>query len=173
MTTNRSMVKVTMWVSKTHGLRIRNAAEKQMMPMSRIVGLAFDAEMERNPALKYELELPSVDEYIEYAFAAEAGKVLDYIKKLPKAGLSIDLLYILRHDIGISDKEILFGAFTELIQKGFVKETEPPNVGSYTYPEDYKYYAIPKNAKQTKEDREYQKYLKLQKKFEKNEETKG
>jgi len=168
MTTDRKMIKITMWVSRTHGSAIKTASANHKMPMSRIAGLAFDAEMVRNPTLKFDFDLP--DDFIEYAYAAEAGKIMDYMKKALKSPLSLDLLYMLRHDIGVKDVGALFGGFNELIEKGFVEVAEPPKRQSFTYPDDYKCYVVKgeKKEKVSKDVRDYEKFLKLKKKFEKD-----
>jgi len=157
-------------ISKTIKMRLKNVSASTGLPMSTIVGLALDAEMERNPRLSYDLTLP--DNYIEYAFAAEAGRILDYIKKLRKSSISIDFIYMLRHDIGVTDKEKLLGAFRELIEKEFLVEVKAPFLTNYKYPDDYKFYGVPRTTKESKEEREYKQYLKLQEKFDKNTETK-
>lgn len=168
MSNSKRMVKVTMWVSKTHAMKIENAAKRTKLPKSRVATLAFDEGLEHNPNLEYDLTLP--DEYVEYAFAHEAGKILDYMKK-QDIGLSPDMLFVLRHDIGIADKETLFGAFKELIEKEFIVKAKPPQRMNYTYPEDYEFYEVKKDKKQKAKDKRYEKFLKLQREFQKNKET--
>jgi post-segregation antitoxin (ccd killing protein) len=110
------------WISKYQHKRLEEEARKKGLPLSRLVAIAIDRELERPDAFKFDMNLPTI-EYVEdgFEYADEAGKILHYLRT-QKEGLSLDLLLILRHDIGVPDREIFLAAFKVCIDKDFVEK---------------------------------------------------
>jgi hypothetical protein len=121
---------------------ILRAAQAQLfLPMSRLVAVAVDNELDAPAPFTYNIDLPT-NEYIELAYIDEAQKIIRYIQsKFPK-GVGLDLLCLCRRDLGVPDKERFLFGFRELLRQGMVEIGVPPSNLRYTLPLDYKYVRI-------------------------------
>jgi hypothetical protein len=57
-------------------------------------------------------------------YAAESGKILNYLMKLP-IGMALDTLLIARREFGIEDKEAVLCAVKELLDKNLIEYYKP------------------------------------------------
>lgn len=165
------LLKVCFYTSEHFLTIINGLAAKYEMPKSRVISWIIDNAVEARIPFQYDLTLPSEGEYIPNAYADECGKFMDYMKKL-EVGMGLDMLMLLRHDIGIPDREILLHVFKECLDLGLIHPVRPNKViGRGKFPESYKYYrATGTKGRETKlkrsnKEKRYKQYLKLQKEF--------
>lgn len=171
---DRNMDEFQVYVSKTQGQEIRRIAKKLNLPYGRLISYAIENELkEENP---FEVDLTLPDNLVHDAYAQEAGKILGYMKKL-RTGMSLDLLYIARHDFGVYEKDAFLGGFkqcldTEVIE-AYVQDASIIKIGGVTG-DIVKYRAKTNNPvirkkmmkKAKTKDQEFAEYQKLRKKFE-------
>jgi len=170
---DRNMDEFKVYVSLHVGKELRRLGKLHGLTVSRLISYAIENEMLEENGFQVDLTLP--ESTVEHSYAGEANRILGYLKKL-RTGMTLDLLYIARHDFGVPDKTAFLGGLKECLDQKMVEEyLAPPTVkdGKTVKDECLKYRArvnnpvvrkkILKKAK-TKEQ-EYQEYLKLQKKF--------
>lgn len=108
---------------KTHEmLKARSESNDNPQPVSRLIAIAVDNELDVATPFHYPTDLPS--EYVEYAYAAEAGRLLSFLQKLP-TGIAMDSIVLARRDIGIDDRKILLQCLKELFDKKLIEEYAP------------------------------------------------
>lgn len=169
-----NLVKHAVFTSKYHSDKLRDLSSKTKIPMTKLISIALDNEMERENAFEFDLTIPR-DEEMELAYADQGGKLLTFIKNLYK-GLDLTYLVMLRYDIGIPDRTIFLTVFGELLDNGIIEAYKPPTRrDGGSYPDDYSHYRIaPEKGHETARKRknkatEYETYLKLKTKFESEE----
>lgn len=162
------MLAVRSFISLKQDLILREASKKYKTPMSRLIALTLDKEcIKDEPFRGLKIELPC-DEYIEYSYAEEAQRIVNFMSKLKKP-IGLDVLYLIRHEAEIEDGEVFLNAFRELVENKIVESCElKGKTKKYNHP-DYRVWQL-KTVKMTKkqEDRktkEYKKYLKLKEKY--------
>lgn len=101
---------------------LKELSEKNKLPMSRMIAIAVDNELDCAPPFNYECKMP--DEYREYMYAAESGKLMEFLAKFP-VGIGVDTIMLCRRDIGISDRSVIMAALKELIEKDIAELYEP------------------------------------------------
>lgn len=144
--------------------KLKGIARVKGISISRLVGFAIDNEMQKEGPFTFDTSLEN-KECTEYIYAEESALILDFMKTLTH-GAGLDILLLLRHTIGIVDKEIFLVAFKECLDKKMIESFKPSS--KYNNPEDYLYYRMPgmkKGFVKKREATEYAKYLKLQKKY--------
>jgi hypothetical protein len=117
---DKLMVKVTTYVSKKHYAKIEEMAKKYQLPISRMVAIAVDHEFVRGDAFEFDMSIPD-EEYDDHTYAEEGGKILKYLQT-QKEGLSLDLLILLRHDIGVPNRDTFLRAFGSCIGLDFIEK---------------------------------------------------
>lgn len=172
MSNDSLMVSMKFNTSKHAETKIRGVAGLRKITMSKVIAIAIDNELERDKPFEFDLTLPNSDDTIEYAYADEAGKILSFIKGL-RVGAGLDILVMLRYDIGIPDKKVFLAAFKECLDNDVLESFKPkPSYGKAPLAEDYVYYRLKGHetprVKRNKES-EYNKYMRLKKKFGKEE----
>lgn len=95
--------------------QLKKLSIEKNVPVSRLIAIALDNEMESPNPFNYPVELPT-SEYIPYGYVDEAGKILTFLMSLP-AGTGLDSLMLCRREIGINDKETFMLAVRELLEK--------------------------------------------------------
>lgn len=166
----RRLIPVSSYVSKVHMDKLKKYSEDLQLPISRLIGMAIDDELfEKKYPFNWEFDLDDSEEYIEYAYADEAGRIVNFLKGLPN-GLSKDQLMIVRHDMNIPDKKTFMLAFRELLEKEQIESYVAPKSVKYPTKWDTILYRVvsnsPKlNAKTRKEIKEYATLQRLKKKF--------
>lgn len=164
------MSKVTSFVSMYHRAKLVYYAAQLKLPISRLVAMAIDNELSKEkPFDNFELNFPD-EEFIEYAYLEQAGKIIDYLKKV--SGFGLDQLLILRHDIGVPDKRELLLGLRESLTKGFIEgyKIKPKPWVKTEYDENYMFYRIkedhPKERKKVRKlASDYSKLQRLKKQF--------
>lgn len=163
-----AMVRQTTKVSKYAAANLKGLAALKKIPISRLIAIALDNELLKENPFDFNIELPESGEYNDFAHAHECGLIIDFIKASRPTGL--DILVLLRHDIGIPDKSTFLAAFKECIDNDVIEKFNPRRGGTTNiYKDGYYHWRLkstmtPKKAR--KKASEYDKYLKLKKKFE-------
>lgn len=162
--------KVTSSVSNYTKDKLIEYSKKYTQPITNLIAMAIENELLKDKPFKYDVSNPD-DEYIEHAYIEEAIRIIAYMKK--SAGLSLENICLLRHDIGIPDKETLLLAFRECVLSGQLVAYKPKQGAyiSFKYPDHVEFYrikGIEKFAakKLRKKATDYQRYQKLKKEFE-------
>lgn len=171
---DNNMQRLQVWVSIYHAKELRRLSKKLKLPESRLIGFAIDNEMLEGGEDAFNVDLSLPDNLEEFAYAHEAGKILNYMKKM-RVGITLDLLYINRHDLGVSDRNAFLAGFAECLKQGTIESFVVPAENVKTGETDIlKYRARVNNPvtrkkilkKAKKKENEYEEYLKLKKKFE-------
>lgn len=89
------------------------------IPVSRLVAIALDNELDSTIPFNYPCELP--ERVTEYLYAAEAGRLLAFLTRAP-TGVARDTIMLCRRDIGVMDRDALMGAMKELLDKNLIEE---------------------------------------------------
>lgn len=160
--------KVAGYVSHARRDQLEKIVQEKKVPLSRLIAIAIERELESEKPFEFDVSLPD-DEFVDFAFADEAGKILDYMGKI--AGLSLDLMVLARHDMGVPDRQTFMYAVRECIAKELLVPFKPrqPRFVKFQY-EDVIHYRIkgaekPEKKKIRKEASEYQKFKRLEKKY--------
>lgn len=145
---------------------LRAMAKMHDLPMSRLIAIAIDNELQKDKPFKINLTIPDI-EIIENSYAHEAQLIIKFIKS-SKLGLSIDMLYTLRHDIGIDNAEILLLALKECLNHKLLEAVKAPE--SVTYKLGTIVYRVKTDTPQARkkirtEIEDYEKIQKLMKKL--------
>lgn len=161
--------KVTTTLSKKHIAFLEFYAKEYNLTPSRLVAIAVDNECAKKEGTFFvDLNLPESGENEEYAYAEEAGRILSYMQTI--LHVTLDMLYIMRHEIGVPNKIKLLGAVRELLDKKMIEAYKPE---AKAYVKEWEiYYRVrgklkPKAIKLKNEGDDYKQYQKLKKKFEK------
>ena len=171
MSKKSHLQKVSSFIPKYHMDRLRKIAKLRKISIARLIAVAIDHELEMERPFKFEVDLP-VEEYLEYAYAEEAGKIITHMNTMT-LGAGLDILVLLRFDIGIPDKDIFLKAFKECLDKDMIESFPAPVRDDRPPPaEGYLYYCIkghtPKDKKKlSRNAKQFGKYHSLKKKFEK------
>lgn len=171
MSENNKIERVTSYVSNKHMEFLVYYSQLYKLPITRLIAIAIDNEcLKKENAFNVDLTLPESGENVEYAYAEQAGKILNYVRNLP-FGTSLDMLYIVRHDIGISNKDVLLSAFKECLDKNMLEVYTPPR-NMRTKRDDTTYYRLTGSDKSDKKAKsirkkasQYETYQKYKKKF--------
>lgn len=167
------MIRVVSYVSKHIHFKLKAMAIERETSMVRLVSIAVDNEMQREKPFYFNYTIPT-EQYIEFAYANEAGKILNYMNTF-RNGVGLDVLLLLRYDMDIHDKETFLLAFRELIEKKMVDTYKPANKTHMVYADDYYHYRVAGTShigkrKARKKASKYARYVRLKKEFEKDKE---
>ena len=114
---------------------LREMSLDLQLPISRLVAIAVDNELDVQNAFNYPCAMPT-SPFVEFAFADEAGKLLNFMAKFP-TGVSTDTLLLCRRDIGIESRAEVMLAYRELLEKGLIEEFRPTKT-RFAYHKDYR-----------------------------------
>jgi hypothetical protein len=114
------LTKYSAMLSKYHGEKLNAHSLKTNIPLSRLICIAIDNELGREKPFEFDTTLPN-EEIEDHAYADEGGRILKFLKMV-QAGLSLDVLVLLRHDMGIPDKHIFLLTFGDLLRLGLVEK---------------------------------------------------
>lgn len=111
--------KLTTYLGVVQYERLQTISVEMGTSMSKLIAMAIDNElMKDKPFGDYDLTIPT-DEFIEFAYADEAGKLLNYLKT-SMYGVDLRQMMLLRHDMGIPERKTLLYALRECIEKGLI-----------------------------------------------------
>lgn len=116
---------------------LKDYSEQRRLPATRLVAYAIDNELDCNPSFNYPTIAPAMP-YVPNAYAEEAGLILDFLKKHFKNGMGLDLLTLLRRDIGVPNKNTFLLGIRELQEAKLIEEVEP-RWSRFDYGPNYKY----------------------------------
>jgi hypothetical protein len=116
---------------------LREKSKASGLPMSRLIAIAVDNELDTPVPFNYQCELPS-SVFVEFAYAEEAQKIARFLLRFP-SGTGRDTLMLCRRDIGVPDRATFMYAYRELLQADMIEEFKPGGRVKFEYPEGYKY----------------------------------
>ena len=126
---DRKMIPVKAFIGLNHMEKLVYWSKIKKLPMSRLIAIALDKEFDEVDPFLYDCSLPS-EEFEEYAYADQAGKILRYLKD-QSVGMSIEMLTLLRADYGVPDKSEMLAGLKECVDKDLIE--------SYVAPKSVKY----------------------------------
>ncbi len=116
---------------------LKEASTAMGLPMSKLVAIAVDNELDSPVPFAYNCLLPS-SVFVPHAFVEESAKIVQYLMKFP-SGTGRDQLMLCRRDMGIPSKETFMYAYRELLTVGMIEEVNPPSRVKFDYPVGYLY----------------------------------
>ena len=154
------------YISNGGEVALKLLALERGIAISSLIGYAIDNELERVNSFQASYDIPD-DEYVENAFADEAGKIVSFMRTHP-IPLWLEKLALLRFDMGIPSKRRFLYGVRECIMKGMIVtfNTEDPDRTRPTEP----YYRLKENETQkekakkvrrTREQKAFDQYMKL------------
>ena len=170
MSNDKILMSLTCSLSKKHYELIKEKASITGSPVSRVVGCLVDGAIEADIPFTYDTTLPEYNERTASIYSKEGGKILDFLEPM-RFGVGIDLLMLLRHDLGIS-KESILHVIMDCLTNGLIEAVKPVPNKYFEYPDDYRNYRLTKEeGHETKRKRknrsnEYDTYLRFKKKYE-------
>lgn len=102
--------------------RLRDQSRLLGLPMSRLVAIAIDNELDQEQPFHYSTDLP--ENAGDYAYVTESDKLLTYICRYPN-GIGRDHLCLARHEFGINDRSVVLAALKSLLVSEMVEEVIP------------------------------------------------
>jgi hypothetical protein len=148
-------------------------ARKKGLPLTMLIGLLIDQELQEIEPFDFNLDLP--DDITEHAYADEAGKIVDYISRMPN-GSSFETCYLIREELGITYKLDFLGGFKECLNHNSLYEYTPKDLFNYKHPKGTIHYKAnekvngkfptPTSRAKKMNTKEYKEYERLKKKFE-------
>lgn len=165
-----NMRRLTVVTSKHAEENIKYIAKAKGVTFSRLIAIAIDNEMERDNPFEFDTTFPLESTAEKMVYSIEGGKILSYMQNIK--GAALETLVLLRHDIGISDKQVFLAALKEVIDNDLIEgvRAKPrvgtPDKGHLIY--RIKQHGTPKQVKRKKNKQasEYNVYMRLKKKFE-------
>lgn len=156
-------------ISKTRREELERYIHKHKLPLSSLVAIAIEHELERDRPFSYDTSQPP-GEYKAGLYLEEAIKIAAYLTQT--SGMSLTMLTLNRHDIGIPDREKFMFGFIECLLSGKIESYNPKQslLSKFKYDDDYMFYRIAgsgrKAAKKvSRQARDYEKYQQLKRKF--------
>lgn len=150
--------------------KLEEIVKKKQLPMSTLVAIALEYELQKEKPFDYDVSAPT-QKYIDGAYYEEAQKIVNFMRKI--YGSSLEMMFILRADMGIPDKDIFNLAFREAMVSEMLEVYHPkqPQNSTVKYNEDVVFYRVKgastkKATEARKKANEYEKFQKLKKKFE-------
>jgi len=163
---------------------VSDVCEKRGLTFGKVFTQLIDrALIEMPDPFGYDMTLPVESEYLENTFYSEGGKLINYLKNFP-SGLPLRSLIMNRHSFGVPDKAVLLIVFADCLHQGILMEHEVPVRYYYGkpirrpegepnyrlrefYEEDKKRMGKKRKRMTNKEVSQYDTYLKLKRRFEK------
>ncbi len=134
---------------------LKKKAEDMGLPVSKVIAIAIDNEMDSPNPFNYLCQMPS-STYIDGAYMDEAMKIYKYLKKFPY-GVARDTLVMHRRDMGILNKDAFMFGYRELLEKDQAEEIPVPPSSKFKYPPGYRYTKLknvsPNDLKLSKKER--------------------
>jgi hypothetical protein len=138
-------IQVKCYIPKKTYEKLREHSEALHQPMSKLLAIALDNELDAPAPFNYPCVMPN-SVFIENAYLEEAQKIVRYLEDFPK-GVARDTLVLARRDIGIESRDTFMLAFRELWEAKIIMECAPPVKSKFNYPAGYKYIRLVNVAK--------------------------
>lgn len=126
-------IKVQAFLPNSLYLLLKVKADQLQLPVSRLLSIAVDNELDSETPFNYPLTMPET-EYVEFAYNDEASKLMKFIERF-KSGIGLDSLMLARRDIGISKRSLFMLAYRELKEVGLIEEYHPTRTVFHYAPE--------------------------------------
>ena len=164
ITEDTNGIRAQSWISMSHHKSLESFAKMYKLPISRLIAIAIERELERDTPFKVDFTLPT--DFIDGAYADEAGKILKFMRRL-RSGVTLDFLYVLRHDMDITDGRAFLAGFSECVKAKKLEKSDAPESSKYLKG-SIMWKIVDKKVKKQidKEIVEYNQFLKLKKKYE-------
>ena len=165
----KRFVKIAGFTSSKTYRKLELHSEKNHISISQLVAIALDQQFDKDYPFLLNTEL-SDDDFVDYAYADEAGKIMSFLDDT-EIGSTLEVLYLLRSEMGIENREAFLGGFRELMTKGVLDCYTPIKTMLRKHAEFQEYYRLVKNVpkirkpKQTKQEKELATLAKLQKRY--------
>lgn len=121
--------KLSITVPKEFSDILRKVAHERKLPISRLIWYALDNELDAANAFDYSCPRPTVT-YVEFAYRDEAHKIMNFLRKFPE-GMTIDMINIMRRQIGVDNRQVVMLALRELLKSGIAVESKTPPKSKY------------------------------------------
>ncbi len=159
--------RVQSWISFEHNKILERFSKMYKLPISRLVAIAIENEIATKKPFSIDFSFPI--DTVENAYANEAGKICKFMKTL-RTGITLDFLYVLRHDFGVPERDEFLAGFNECIKNNLLESYDAPLTsknmnGAILY--RIKTNTPKVNKAKRKDASDYEKYLKLKNKFDK------
>ncbi len=142
---------VRVFMSRTDRAKLKEYSELTGLPMSRLMAIAFDNELDQPVPFNYPCILP-LTQYIEGAYTDEAGKLLRFLGATFPDGTGRDMLMLCRREIGIDNRETFMLAYRELLEMGLIEEVSPPLKTRGDWPAGYKFAVVKGESEKQKSE---------------------
>jgi hypothetical protein len=129
-------VEVKVYMPKSLHYILKAKSNEAHIPISKLICIALDNELDVPVPFLYPTELPA-SPYVQDAYIDEAGKIYDFLKKIPY-GIARDHLLLCRRDMSVQTREVLLLAYRELLETDLIEEFYPEDA-SFRYPLNYRY----------------------------------
>ena len=161
--------RIATYISDYHYTKLEELKKDRVTSISRLLAIAIDNELEEEDPFLFDYTLPEFDVNNDMAYIDEAGKILNFLNLTGKS-YGLDVLLMLRFDIGIPSKILFLGGFNEALIKGFITVDKGHRPPSQDFGSEYDYYKSapldPINEKaKRKKIKELKQLEKLQKKY--------
>ena len=162
-------------LSKENKSKLRAYSKRYSLPITTLVGIALDKELEREEPFAWECKLPD-EKFVEYAYANEALEINKWMRLNGIFGFPLHLLCLIRRDMHIEDMDKFLGGMQELKNANQVEEIlaidSKKAKSGFSYPQGTILFrpvmtTAEKNLAKSKrkEAEQYDKYVKLKEKF--------
>ena len=122
---NQICVLISASVGKEMRAQLQDLNFNWRVPVSRLIYIALEKELESETPFTYVVEIP--EKVNEALYISECRKLIDFLERAPK-GLDLELIVLMRRDIGILDKDKILAAMRVLLDAELVEEFKPaPN----------------------------------------------
>lgn len=111
------------FVPKSMEKILREKSKALGLPMSRLIAIALDNELDSPDPFNYPTQMPS-SEFVEHAYTEEAQKLIRFLGKF-KYGTGRDSIMLCRRDFGVVNRETVMLAYREAMEAGFIEEVRP------------------------------------------------
>lgn len=150
-------------ICKTTHAKLKIIAEERLIPVSKLIAIAIDNELETERPFHFKTIIPEDPPYVEGEYMKEAVKIYNWMIRWFKGGLDVQQLLLCRRDIGIENVEAFLLGFRELIKKDMVVSAALTGPSAHTYPKGHKKWLIhPETRKYHEENQRKMDALKMQ-----------
>lgn len=108
---------------------LQKLALEKRVPVSRLIWWALDNELDCTNPFDYPCPPPTTT-FVEYAYTAEAQKMHDFLIKYPE-GVTVDMLVVMRRQIGIPNKATVLLALRELLATSLAYQSNQAPKGTF------------------------------------------